>query len=45
MGGRGEEAYGYVIILVIVSFLFVWSISIFAESRTGRYRLKTRTWA
>jgi len=45
MGGRGEEAYGYVIILVIVSFLFVWSISIFTESRAGRYRLKTRTWA
>ena len=45
MGGRGEEAYGYVIILVIVSFLFVWGISIFNESRSGRYRLKTRTWA
>jgi len=45
MGGRGEEAYGYVIILVIVSFLFVWGISIFTESRSGRYRLKTRTWA
>ena len=45
MGGRGEEAYGYVIILVIVSFFFVLSISIFAESRSGRYRLKTRTWA
>ena len=42
MGGREEEAYGYVIILVIISFLFVWGISIFTESRWGRYRLKTR---
>lgn len=41
-GGRDEEAYSYVIILVVVSFLFVWGISIFAESRRGRYRLKTR---
>ena len=42
MGGREEEAYGYVIILVIVSFLFVWGISIFTESRRGKYKLKTR---
>ena len=42
IGGRAEEAYGYVIILVIVSFLFVWGISIFTEARWGRYRLKTR---
>jgi len=40
MGGRSEEAYGYVIILVIVSFLFVWGVSIFSETRSGRYRLK-----
>ena len=42
VGGREEEAYGYVIILVVVSFLLVWGISIFAETRLGRYRLKTR---
>lgn len=42
MGGREEEAYGYVLILVVVSFLFVWGISIFTETRSGRYRLKTR---
>ena len=41
-GGREEEAYGYVILLVVVSFLLVLSISIFTEARTGRYRLKTR---
>ncbi len=45
VGGREEEAYGYVIILVIVSFLFVWGISIFTEARWGRYRLETRAWA
>ncbi|MDR3364938.1 MAG: molybdate ABC transporter permease subunit [Clostridiales Family XIII bacterium] len=43
VGGRDEEAYGYVLILVIVSFLFVWGISIITEARSGRYRLKTRT--
>ena len=43
VGGRDEEAWGYVAILVIVSFLFVWGISIFTESRRGRYSLKTRT--
>ena len=42
VGGRAEEAYGYVAILVIISFLFVWSISILTESRWSRYRLKTR---
>ena len=42
IGGREEEAYGYVAILVVVSFLFVWGISIFTEARWGRYRLKTR---
>lgn len=42
IGGREEEAYGYVIILIIVSFLLVWGISIFTEARWGRYRLKTR---
>jgi len=42
MGGRDQEAYGYIIILVIVSFLFVWGISIFTETRVGKYRLKTR---
>ena len=42
VGGREDEAYGYVVILVIVSFLFVWGISILAESRTSRYRLRTR---
>ena len=41
-GGREEDAYGYVLILVIVSFLFVWGISIFTEARRGRYQLKTR---
>ncbi|MDR1815055.1 MAG: molybdate ABC transporter permease subunit [Clostridiales Family XIII bacterium] len=41
-GGRMEDAYEYVLILVIVSFLFVWSISIFSETRAGRYRLKER---
>jgi molybdate ABC transporter, permease protein len=42
VGGRSEEAFGYVAILVIVSFLFVWGISIFTESKRGKYRLKTR---
>ena len=42
VGGREEEAYGYVTILVIVSFLLVWGVSIIAEARWGRYRLKTR---
>ena len=42
MGGRMDEAYRYVIILVIVSFLFVWGVNIFSESRQSRYRLKAR---
>ena len=42
VGGRPAEAYGYVAILVIVSFLFVLSISVFAERKAGKYRLKTR---
>ncbi|MCL2492640.1 MAG: molybdate ABC transporter permease subunit [Clostridiales bacterium] len=42
MGGRMDEAYQYVIILVVVSFLFVWGISIFSESRQDKYRLKAR---
>ncbi|MCL2111140.1 MAG: molybdate ABC transporter permease subunit [Clostridiales bacterium] len=42
MGGREEEAYGYIIILVLVSFLFVWSLNVFTEARWGRYRLRTR---
>ena len=42
VGGRSNEAYGYVLILVIVSFLFVWGISIFTETRRGRYRAETR---
>ena len=42
VGGRESEAYGYVAILVIVSFLFVWGISIITETRWGRYRLKAR---
>ena len=41
-GGRMEEAYSYVIILVAVSFLFVWGINIFAESRSSKYRLKIK---
>ncbi|MDR1797806.1 MAG: molybdate ABC transporter permease subunit [Clostridiales Family XIII bacterium] len=41
-GGRMDDAYEYVIILVAVSFLFVWGISIFSESRAGRYRLGGR---
>ena len=42
VGGRSEEAYGYVVILVVVSFLVVLSISVFVERQYGKYRLKTR---
>jgi len=33
-----DDVYGYVLILVSISFLFVLGISIFSESRSGRYR-------
>ena len=42
VGGRPNEAYGYVIILVALSFLFVLAISVFVERKAGKYRLKTR---
>ena len=42
VGGRPNEAYGYVIILVVLSFLFVLAISVFVERKSGKYRLKTR---
>lgn len=39
-GGRMEEAYGYVIILLIVSFFFVFIMDFFSEFRARKYRMK-----
>ncbi|MDR3304736.1 MAG: molybdate ABC transporter permease subunit [Clostridiales Family XIII bacterium] len=38
-GGRMDDAYEYVLILVAVSFLFVWGISVFSQAQSGKYRL------
>jgi molybdate transport system permease protein len=42
MGGKPAEAYGYVAILVSISFVFVLSIGVFSERKSNKYRLKTR---
>jgi molybdate transport system permease protein len=38
-GGRLEEAYQYVIILVLISFLFVWILNFISERKSKKYRL------
>ncbi|MDR1953329.1 MAG: molybdate ABC transporter permease subunit [Clostridiales Family XIII bacterium] len=38
-GGRMEEAYRYVVILVLVSFLFVWILNFVSDFRSKKYRL------
>jgi molybdate transport system permease protein len=37
-GGRMEEAYGYVAILALISFLFVFGLNVFVKQTAGRYR-------
>jgi len=41
-GGHMEDATNYVLILVAVSFLFVWGIGAFSERQAGRFRLRAR---
>ena len=38
-GGRMEEAYGYVIILLIVSFFFVFIMDFVTEAKARKYRM------
>jgi molybdate transport system permease protein len=38
-GGRMEEAYRYVLVLVLVSFLFVWILNFVSEHKSKKYRL------
>jgi molybdate transport system permease protein len=43
VGGRTEEAYRYVVILILVSFIFVWMLGYLTDRRTTRQRTGERT--
>jgi molybdate transport system permease protein len=38
-GGRMDDAYSYVIVLLVISFLFVWILNFAAEFKSKKYRL------
>jgi molybdate transport system permease protein len=42
VGGRMEEAYRYVVILVLVSFIFVWILSFVTDRRAQRQQVGGR---
>jgi molybdate transport system permease protein len=41
-GGRMDEAYSYVAVLVAISFIFVWILSFVSDFRSRKYRLDAR---
>jgi molybdate transport system permease protein len=38
-GGRMDDAYSYVVVLLVISFLFVWVLNFASEFKSKKYRL------